>query len=174
MSFLGGLFNTIGDVVTGNITGAISEVGSAFTSRPSTPTPAAMPGGATVAVPPSYVKSSTSMITPDSGDGEATGNAGAAAAGPGGLVCQGKEALNPTPHTKAGKPRKWRQTKNGGCTWHKKPSVNAMNPHAARRAIHRITKARKLLMHIERALPSRHHARRAAGGRISETIRIAK
>jgi hypothetical protein len=59
-------------------------------------------------------------------------------------------------YTKKGTPRR---TKANGQPY-KRPSMNPMNPRAARRAIRRIRGARKLLQRIERSLPkARTHSR---------------
>lgn len=66
-------------------------------------------------------------------------------------------------YTKSGHARRYRLKKGGGCTWHKRPTMNPMNPHAAGRAITRIKAARTLLHRIESGLPKRH----ASGGKKS-------
>lgn len=58
-------------------------------------------------------------------------------------------------YTKAGQPRRYRLKKGGGCTWHKRPTMNVMNPRAASHAIARLKGARKLLQRIERSMPHR-------------------
>jgi len=68
-------------------------------------------------------------------------------------------------YTRSGQARKYRMKKDGGCTWHKRPTMNVMNPRAASKAVTRIKGARDLLARIERTLPKAKQRGHAVKGK---------
>lgn len=140
----------------GGIVSTAVDIGRGLLSRPAAQS--AQPGGAMIpqVAPPGPLAAPRMLQAPGGGGGVAV-----ARVSPLGTV-----GVCPTEivYTKAGQPRRYRLKKGGGCTWHKKPTMNVMNPRAAGRAISRIKGARNLLKRIESGLPVRK-ARSAAGKR---------
>jgi hypothetical protein len=143
---IGGVAKTAVSFVTGGPIAAASTAVSQFIPRASPvlqSAPLALPGGG--------VQVRLPQFSAGSGGVQFAGG-GFSVGGGGGGTCM----------TKDGRPRRVRR--DGKC--YKRPSMNPLNPRAARRAITRIKGARKILQAIEREMPHRKAAgpkRRSCG-----------
>lgn len=146
-SFLGGVARAATGLLPGPVgviaRGAVSAVTSAISGRA---------GSALVPSfnPPAVLQSAGA---PRLG----AGGGGAVVPYQGRVSPMGTVGMCPTElvYTKSGQVRRYRLKKGGGCTWHKRPTMNPGNARAAGHAITRIKAARRLLQRIESALPKR-------------------
>lgn len=143
-SFFGAVVRTVGRVVPGPVGGLIGLAGDR------------LPGGSRapqIAAPSFNLQPAlsggpgTSLVRPGGGGGVV-----------GRVSPLGTVGTCPTEivYTKSGHARRYRLKKGGGCTWHKRPSMNVLNPHAAHKAITRIKGAMHMLHQIQAQLPKRH------------------